>query len=50
MNYVIIAYICGLVAMRAQPSSSADSKKNKVGSLVQLDKLEKNDRDTGKDK
>jgi hypothetical protein len=39
-----------LVAMRAQPSSSAYSKKNKVESLAQLDKLEKNDRDTSKDK
>jgi len=39
-----------LVAMRAQPSSSADTKKNKVESLAQLDKLEKNDRDTSKDK
>ena len=39
-----------LVAMRAQPSSSAYSKKNKVESLTQLDKLEKNDRDTSKDK
>jgi len=38
------------VAMRAQPSSSAYSKKNKVERLVQLDKLEKNDKDTSKDK
>jgi len=37
-----------LVAMRAQPSSSAYPKKNKVESLVQLDKLEKNDRNTMK--
>jgi len=37
-----------LVAMREQPSSSAYSKKNKVENLVQLDKLEKNDRDTMK--
>ena len=39
-----------LVAMRAQPSSSAYSKKNKFESLTQFDKLEKNDRDTNKDK
>jgi len=38
------------VAMRAQPSSSAYLKKNKVESLVQFDKLEKNDIDTSKDK
>jgi len=38
------------VAMRAQPSSSANTKKNKVESLAQLDKLEKNERDTSKDK
>jgi len=38
------------VAMRALPSSSAYPKKNKVKSLAQLDKLEKNDRDTSKDK
>ena len=43
-------YLYILVAMRAQPSSSAYSKKNKVESLAQLDKLEKNDRDTSKDK
>jgi len=39
-----------LVAMRAQPSSSAYLKKSKVESLAELDKLEKNDRDTSKDK
>jgi len=36
--------------MRAQPSSSAYLKKNKVESLTQLDKLEINDRDKSRDK
>ena len=36
-------YAGTLCARRAQPSSSAYSKKNKVESLAQLDKLEKNE-------
>jgi hypothetical protein len=36
--------------MHSQSSSSAYSKKNKIESLTQFDKLEKNDRDTSKDK
>jgi len=36
--------------LNRQPNSSAYPKKNKVESLAQLDKLEKNDRDTNKDK